>query len=71
MSGPAPESPRSRESRFIEWAQRVNAEYASILRWTALVGFIVFAALGKLPVAAAFGGLIPVSLTVGKPGPPA
>jgi hypothetical protein len=55
-----------RDARLIEWLQRINGGYASILRWVALIGFVLFAALNRLEVASAFGGLIPLSFVIGK-----
>lgn len=60
------EKPPSRDVPLVEWAQRINGQYSSVVRWVGLLGFVVFASLGHLEAAAAFGGLIPVSYAVGK-----
>lgn len=67
-SGSEPPETLPRESRFIEWAQRVNGQYAAVLRWSGLAGAIVWAALGKPELSALFGGFIALSLSIGKPG---
>ncbi len=60
------ESRKSKDARFIAFLQRVNGQYAPILRWTGLIGFIVFAAMNRPELAATCGGLIPISLVIGK-----
>jgi hypothetical protein len=54
-----------RDARLIQWLQRINANYAPILRWIGLAGFLVGAGLGKPVLMSGFGGLIPVSLMIG------
>lgn len=62
----AREGPPSRDWRLIDWLRRVNTEYAVILRWVGLGGMVVGFALNRPEIAATFGGLIPMSLAVGK-----
>lgn len=56
-----------KDARIWDWAQHFNEQFGTLLRLVGLLGFIVFAALNRLPVASAFFGLIPISYTVGKP----
>lgn len=54
------------DDRLIVWLRRINTEYAPILRWVGLVGMVIGFALNRPELATAFGGLIPLSLVVGK-----
>jgi hypothetical protein len=57
---------KSRDARFVDWAQRINGKYADVLRWVGLVGAVIFAALGRPELATLFGGFIAISLALGK-----
>jgi hypothetical protein len=63
---PSPEKPPPKDARAVEWLRRVNSQYATVLQWAGLIGFLVGAALGDPVIMSGFGGLIPLSMVVGK-----
>lgn len=60
-----PRTPR--DTRFMEWLQQKNAEYAPVLFPVSLLGLVVSFALNRPEFGVTFGTLISVSLTIGRP----
>lgn len=65
----ATEKPSKDDLRAVVWLQRLNAQYASIVRWVALGAFVYGTTQGRVDIMAASAGLGVFPNVVGKPGP--
>lgn len=60
-----PKPPKA--ERVVRWAQRLNVEYATVVRWTALGAFIYGTVRGRVDIMVASAGLGVFPNVVGKP----
>ncbi len=70
MTATDPSSPPSQPPKVekaIGWAQRINGEYSSIVRWVALAVLVYGAVRGRVDIMVASAGLGVSPNVVGKP----
>lgn len=63
----APPKPPSKAERVVRGLQKLNLEYATVVRWTALGAFIYGTVRGRVDVMVASAGLGVFPNVVGKP----
>lgn len=67
QSSPPPVPSQPKAEKVVGWAQRLNGEYASIVRWVALGAFIYGTIRGRVDImGGAVGGFV-LPTAVGKP----
>lgn len=61
--------PPRKSARVVGWLQRINAQYAAIMRWLATAGIIYGGVTRRADLISAFIGLAVIPFVVGKPPP--
>lgn len=58
--------PPGRADRIVGWLQRINGQYAAVIRWLAVGGIVYGVIAGRGDFVSAFIGLVAMTFAVGK-----